>query len=407
MKKVMYLFCMISLLISCDEIPNKKLEDAKPIPLKAGMQERVKQDTDFAFDLFREVLNDSEEQNVFISPLSVSVALGMTWNGAEGDTKSGMETALKLSGMTSGEINEYYQIILENLPSLDKATKLHLANSIWYRKGFSVKEPFLQANKDHFKAEIRDLDFTHPSALKTINDWCAKQTNNLIKEPLDRILPDAMMYLINAIYFKGIWVNKFDKAKTSNANFYTEDGKVNSVKMMNQTAIFRYTEDGIAQYLDMPYGNKAFSMTVALPKEGVTTQEVLETMDTDKWNSIIYAMSHEVNVFFPRFKLEAQYTLNQPLSNMGMAQAFSGMADFSGISDNPLYISRVIHSTFCEVNEEGTEAAAVTIVEMEATAAPAPKTAIFNANRPFIFMIRENSTGLILFIGKMGVVEGK
>lgn len=382
------------------------MKPAKPILLRVGMQERVKQDTDFAFDLFREVLKASEEPNVFISPLSVSIALGMTWNGAEGDTKTGMETALQLSGMTPEEINEYYQIILESLPNLDKTAKLHLANSIWYRKGFSVKAPFLQANKDYFKAKIEDLDFAHPSALKTINNWCAEQTNNLIKEPLDRISADAMMYLINAIYFKGIWVNKFDKANTLDADFYTEDGKVNSVKMMNQIEVFQYMEDETAQYLNMPYGNQAFSMTVVLPKEGVTTQEALETIDTDKWNRIIYAMNHEVDVFFPRFKVEAQYILNKSLSNMGMDQAFSNKADFSGISDVPLHISRVIHSTFCEVNEEGTEAAAVTIVDMELTSAPAPEYAVFNANRPFIFMIRENSTGLILFIGKMGAVEG-
>ncbi len=405
MKKIIGLFLFMSLFLSCDELSNNKMEDAKPIPLKKGMQKRVEQDNAFAFDLFKEVVATTDEKNVFISPLSVSMALGMTWNGAEGATKSGMEAALKLSDMTPDEINEYYQIVLDNLPSVDKSTQLNIANSIWYREGFSIKQPFVEINKEYFKAEIKDLDFSHPSALKTINNWCAKQTNNLIKEPLDRITADAMMYLINAIYFKGIWVNKFDKKHTSDDDFHTEDQKVNRVKMMYQQNGFRYHEDEKAQYLDMPYGNKAFSMTVVLPKEDVSTQEALDAIDAKKWNNIINSHIQEVKVYFPKFKIEAKYILNQVLSNMGMEQAFSRSADFSGITDESLHISRIIHSTFCDVNEEGTEAAAVTIVEMELTSSPPDNVPIFEANRPFIFMIRENSTGLILFMGKMGAVE--
>lgn len=398
------LFLLSLLMFAACEQPDVKLKDAEPIPLKAGMEKRVQQDNAFAFDLFRQVLiNNADEKNIFISPLSVSIALGMVWNGANGETKTEMETALKMSGMTEDEINEYYQIMLSALPEVDPSTKLNIANSIWYREGFPVKDEYLKVNSDYFNAEVRELDFAKPNALSIINGWCAEKTNNLIKNPLDKISADAMMYLINAIYFKGIWVKKFEK-DTYKANFFAEGGNTVQVDMMQQKDTFGYWEDEMAQYLDLPYGNKAFSMTVILPSEGKTTDEVLETLDTEKWDNIINGFStHEVQVYLPKFKTTGKYELKEPLIQMGMVKAFSDQADFSNISDIDLLISRIIHSTYCDVNQEGTEAAAVTVVEFELTSMP--MNYIFNANRPFIFVIREKSTGVILFMGKMGQVE--
>ncbi|MEA4976215.1 MAG: serpin family protein [Paludibacter sp.] len=398
------LFLLSLLMFAACEQPDVKLKDAEPIPLKAGMEKRVQQDNAFAFDLFRQVLiNNADEKNIFISPLSVSIALGMAWNGANGETKTEMETALKMSGMTEDEINEYYQIMLSALPEVDPSTKLNIANSIWYREGFPVKDEYLKVNSDYFNAEVRELDFAKPDALSIINGWCAEKTNNLIKNPLDKISADAMMYLINAIYFKGIWVKKFEK-DTYKANFFAEGGNTVQVDMMQQKDTFGYREDEMAQYLDLPYGNKAFSMTVILPSEGKTTDEVLETLDTEKWDNIINGFStHEVQVYLPKFKTTGKYELKEPLIQMGMVKAFSDQADFSNISDIDLLISRIIHSTYCDVNQEGTEAAAVTVVEFELTSMP--MNYIFNANRPFIFVIREKSTGVILFMGKMGQVE--
>lgn len=398
------LFLLSLLMFAACEQPDVKLKDAEPIPLKAGMEKRVQQDNAFAFDLFRQVLiNNADEKNIFISPLSVSIALGMVWNGANGETKTEMETALKMSGMTEDEINEYYQIMLSALPEVDPSTKLNIANSIWYREGFPVKDEYLKVNSDYFNAEVRELDFAKPDALSIINGWCAEKTNNLIKNPLDKISADAMMYLINAIYFKGIWVKKFEK-DTYKANFFAEGGNTVQVDMMQQKDTFGYREDEMAQYLDLPYGNKAFSMTVILPSEGKTTDEVLETLDTEKWDNIINGFStHEVQVYLPKFKTTGKYELKEPLIQMGMVKAFSDQADFSNISDIDLLISRIIHSTYCDVNQEGTEAAAVTVVEFELTSMP--MNYIFNANRPFIFVIREKSTGVILFMGKMGQVE--
>lgn len=404
MKKLILLFVPLLLWSACDE-PVVQLKDADPVPLKVGMEKRVQQDNAFAFDLFREVIIDNaSEKNIFISPLSVSIALGMTLNGAVGDTKTEMETALKLKGMTEDEINEYYKIMLAALPGIDPSTILNIANSIWYREGFPVKPAFLQVNQQYFNATVREIDFTKPEALKTINDWCAEKTNQLIKEPLDNIPASAVMYLINAIYFKGIWAKMFEEKNTKVSNFYTEDEKTIKVDMMQQKDTFGYRSDELAQYLDMPYGNKAFSMTVILPKEGKTTGEVINQLTTERWNDVVAGMhSQEVQVYLPKFKTKGKYELKEPLKRMGMLKAFSDEADFTKIADARLLISRVIHSTYCDVNEKGTEAAAVTIVEIRELSMPV--VPLFNANRPFIFVIRERSTGVILFVGKMGQVE--
>lgn len=404
--KPFLLFLLPLFLIGCDD-NQIVINDPEPIKLKAGMEKRVQQDNEFALDLFKQVINTSGEKNVFISPLSVSIALGMAWNGAGGDTKTEMAATLKMAELTNEQINEYYQIMLNALPKVDNSTKLNIANSIWYRIGFPVKPTFLELNRTYFNSEVRPLDFAKTGAVDTINQWCADKTNQLIKRPLDRISDDAMLYLINAIYFKGIWRNQFDKKNTREANFTTVDSKEVKVNMMNQTANFGYYQDELAQYLDMPYGNKSFSMTVILPHEGKTTADILEQLDRPAWESIVSnltASTRKVIVSFPRFQIQAKYELKQPLMNMGMTKAFDAMqADFSEIADRDLVISSILHSTYCEVDEVGTEAAAVTIIEVELTSAPMHP--VFNANRPFVFVIRENSTGVILFMGKMGAVE--
>jgi len=386
-------------LTSCTE-PDVKM--AGDIPLKAGMEKKVAQDNDFSFDLLRQTIaNNSTEPNVFISPLSMSIALGMVRNGAAGTTRTEIEQALRLSGMNDQEINEYYKIMREGLLSVDPKTKLNIANSIWYRTGFPVKEPFLDVNRAYFNAEVKPLDFAAPGAVDIINSWCAKATNDLIKKPLDKISADAMLYLINAIYFKGVWVKQFDKKKTSQADFIAENGTRSKVDMMQQKDTFLYAEDDKAQYLDMPYGNKAFSMTIILPKDGLTTGQVLEDLSADEFSRIYSSLRmQEVNVYFPKFKMENKYEMNDPMIALGMKNAFTDKADFTPISDVKLLISRIIQSTYVDVDEEGTEAAAVTIVEVGVTSVP--MIPYFVANKPFIFLIREKSTGVILFIGKKG-----
>lgn len=411
MRKYLSVFALAILMASCSNQNDPTIKvptDAKPIILKAGCEKRINQDNAFAFDLLKQTIQSSGETNVFVSPLSVSIALGMAWNGANGQTKTEMETALKMSGMSIADINDYYKTMQSTLPSIDPTTKLSIANSLWYRSGFPVKSDFLKVNTDYFGSYIKELDFSQSWAVDTVNNWCAKKTNNLIKKPLDMIPPDAMMYLVNAIYFKGIWRQHFETKNTAEANFTNELGKAVKVNMMYQKDTFSYAQDSYAQYLDMPYGNKAFSMTVVLPNEGKTTGEVLDYMKTTGWDNTLKGFfTSQVEVYLPRFKTQNKFILNDPLENMGMNLAFTEFADFRNISNTPLMISRVIHDTYVEVTEEGTEAAAVTIVEFATTSVgPQPlPTPIFKVNRPFIFVIREQSTGVILFIGKMGNVD--
>jgi len=410
MKKFIQLIAILALTASCTTQNDpiiKTPKDAVPIALRVGMEKRVNQDNEFAFDLLKKTIASSGETNVFISPLSVSIALGMAWNGANGQTKTEMETALKMSGMSVADINDYYKIMQSTLPGIDPTTKLNIANSLWYKAGFAVKPDFLKVNTDYFGAYVKELDFSKAWAVDTINNWCAKKTNNLITKPLDQISSDAVMYLVNAIYFKGIWRKHFETKNTKESDFTNESGNVVKVNMMYQKDTFAYAADNYAQYLDMSYGNKAFSMTVILPVNGKTTADVLNYLTPDILNTRLETMStKEVEVYMPRFKTQNKFLLNDPLKNMGMNLAFSDMADFTNIADTRLQISRVIHDTYVEVTEEGTEAAAVTIVEIKTTAVEIPPpTPVFKVNKPFLFVIREKSTGVILFIGKMGTVD--
>jgi len=404
MKKIIQLFFILVLIAACKSQNEPVItEDAKPIVLRAGLEKRVAQDNEFAFDLFKKTIEDSGETNVLVSPLSVSIALGMAWNGAAGDTKTEMENTLKMSGLSVADINDYYKVMQSTLPAIDPTTKLNIANSIWYRAGFEVKPAFLKQNTDYFNAEVRELDFAQAWAKDTINNWCSRKTNHLIPEMLDEVAPDAVMYLINAVYFKGIWQKQFDKKNTLEANFTTEANEQVKVNMMFQKDTFLYVQDENAQYLDMPYGNKAFSMTVILPKEGKTTGDVLNFLTINQWSNVLQNLvSQEVEVYFPRFKTKNKFVLNESLKSMGMKLAFTGTADFSNIADAGLFISRVLHDTYVEVTEEGTEAAAVTVIEFKNSM---PMIPVFRVNKPFLYVICEKSTGVILFIGKMGSIE--
>ena len=410
MKQIISILLTVVLFSACKTISEPVIsipQDAKPLAMRVGLEKRIDQDNNFAFDLLKQTLQTSGESNVFISPLSVSIALGMTWNGANGNTRTEMGTALKMDGMSATDINEYYKTMQTTLPGMDPTTKLNIANSLWYKEGYPLKANFLKLNTDYFNAEVRSLDFEKAWAVDTINNWCARKTNQLIPKVLNEISRDAAAFLINAVYFKGIWRKKFDKKNTEEALFTDEKGQQLKVNMMYQKDTFAYSADATAQYLDMPYGNKAFNMTVILPNEGKTTADVLNNLTAESWNNRISSLkTREVEVFYPRFKQECKFELKDALQNMGMKQAFTDFADFSNMTDKRVKISFVKHDTYVEVTEEGTEAAAVTVVGIEFTSIQEPPvTPVFRVNKPFVFVIREKSTGVILFIGKMGKIE--
>ena len=291
------------------------------------------------------------------------------------------------------------------LPDLDPKTRLTIANSIWYRNSFSVKAGFLKTNTDYFNSEVAALDFDSPDAVKTINKWCSDHTNGLIPKVIKTIDPAQMMFLINAIYFKGTWVKQFDKKDTRESDFTNELNQRVKVNMMNITDTFAYTEDDYAQYLDMPYGNQAFSMTVILPKGTGRAADVFKTLTPEKYSQVLKGLDvQKVIVSMPRFRVKNRFQLKEPLRQMGMLKAFQPNAEFDNISIlKPLYIGFVQHDTYVEVTEEGTEAAAVTTIGFETTSLPV--NPYFIVNKPFAFVIREKSSGIILFMGKVGNAE--
>lgn len=408
MKKILLLFFALTLLTGCNNNEPDQGKEPGTINLTSAQKQRVVQDNDFSFDLLKETIKNSDESNIFISPLSVSLALGMLRNGAVGTTKSEMETALKMSGLSDTEINEYYRLMQLNLPGMDPKTKLSIANSIWVRddKSFIVKPDFLKTNSDYFNAYFKVMDFNQTWALDTINGWANRKTNGLIPKVLTNIDSSIMMLLMNAIYFKGTWVTQFDKKATSEYTFTNEFNAQVKVNMMNATDTFAYVSDNKAQYLDMPYGNKTFSMTVILPSATNSTDDVLNQLNSSSFSKIISEMKvQKVHVFFPRFKVKNTFMLNAMLQSMGMKKAFQENAELDGIASmKPLFVSFVKHDTYVEVTEEGTEAAAVTTIGVGTTSV-GPTEPYFIANKPFLFVIRERSTGVILFVGKMSNVE--
>lgn len=408
MKNIITLITLALLATSCstqNDPTDKISEDAKNISLTSEEHKRVEQDNAFAFNLLKQTIaTNPDETNVFVSPLSVSIALGMAWNGASGETKTEMESALKMNDLSTDVINSYYKIMQSTLPGIDPTTKLSIANSIWYKKGFAVKPNFLKTNTCYFNTYVKELDFSQTWAKDTINNWCAKHTKNLIPTILDAIPKEAMMYITNAVYFKGIWRNKFERKATSEDIFTNEQNKLSKVNMMYQKNTFGYAVDNQAQYLDLPYGNKAFSMTIILPDKDKTPTDLLGTLTNENWNNTLNNLSEqEVMVYLPRFKLQNKFQLKQTLQTMGIKQAFTEMADFTKIADGGLAISEVVHKTYVAVDEDGTEAAAVTNIGIYTTSIPC--CPVVSINRPFLFIIREKSTGVILFIGKMGNVE--
>lgn len=390
---------------------DKELPDPIKIELRGSEAEMVKSDQQFAIEFFANVFNEEAaelDKNFMISPLSLSMALAMTWNGADGETKAVMQKVLKLDGYTDQEVNEYYEKLREALLKTDPSTKLAIANSIWTNKNIKIKDDFIRLNNEYFNSTVESVDFSDANSVKLMNKWAADNTNNLIRHVLDKTNPNALMYLMNALYFKGIWTSEFNSRNTSSKPFYSEDGQTKNVDMMHQKSSFNYNENQTMQIVELPYGNQAFSMIVLLPKEGNKLADVTqELQNSNSWGNLVSGLrSTQVDLYLPKFKTEYSRVLNDVLEKMGMGIAFEpGAADFSRMTDADAFISFVEQFTYINTDEVGTEAAAVTVVGIEPTSYQPDRTATFNANRPFIYIIRENSTGSILFMGAVKYIE--
>lgn len=396
MKKVLLIFLTIILLATTIQLGCGKTPSAGSITSDISFNTNER----FDIKLFQAISSDDEGKNVFISPISIALALTMTMNGADGDTLEAMKQTLELEGLTDEEINEYYQSLIETLTTLDPEVILQIANSIWYRQGIPWRQEFLDICSTYYDAEVEPI-----STADVINSWVNDKTNGLIEEIIDDIPGDLVMYLINAIYFKGTWTYSFDEENTQDAPFYLADGSQIQCQMMALREHFKYYEDDEVKVIDIPYGDGEFVMTVILPADGKDIDEFVSEFTESDWEAWLSGMSmEEVQYSMPKFKLEYEKKLNDVLKALGMEIAFDGdTADFSRMREGgELWIGEVRHKSFVEVNEEGTEAAAVTVVSPITTTVFDPFTfKTMRVDSPFVFVIRDVVSDNMLFMGKI------
>jgi serpin B len=328
----------------------------------------------------------------------------MTLNGAEGATADSMKMVLSYTGMDSAAINGYCKTLRNTLLSLDPKVKLAIANSIWYQQDFYVLPEFIQTNAYYFDAVVQELNFSDPGAKDIINSWIEAKTNGRIEDMIKEIEPDIVMFLINALWFKGDWSSRFETENTKLENFYPVGADPVQTPMMHQKQNFAYFGNSLVRIAELPYGRGNFAMTILLPADGKTLSDVMEELNAETWNSWIHSLTEQKLVLaLPKLKFSYELKMNDALKSMGMSIAFyEGSADFTKI--NPaggLYISYVQQNTFLEVNEAGSEAAAATVVAIGKTSAGPEEEISFIVNKPFLLMITERSTGAILFTGRI------
>ena len=377
--------------------------------LPASPSSQLSSDVTFAhnglgFDLFKTLLKTGGENNVVISPTSIALALSMTYNGASESTKLAMAKTLKIETIDIKKLNEESANLIKLLSNPDPQVTLSIANSIWTRKGITFLQSFLTTNTTYYNAQIQSLDFSLPTAADTINAWVSKNTKEKIPTIVDKPIDSSIvMYLINAIYFYGTWTNEFDATLTKIMPFtLTDKSRIQHLLMKQERKDFLYQETTNFQAVQLAFGkNKRLSMVIMLPK--TTLSSFLGQLTHSTWNSWMKSfLPMEGTVLLPKFKIEYKASLKNPLLTLGMVPAFSSeTADFSGMrTQKDLFISDVIHKTYIDVNEKGTEAAAATVVGMVGTAAgPAKKTFVMEVNKPFFFAIADNQSGEILFMG--------
>lgn len=355
----------------------------------------------FGFDLLARTEKALPGQNLFLSPASAALAMAMVQNGAEGATRDEMAKTLRVEGLTPSQLNEADAALLDRLSDLDPKVQLRIANGIWTHKEASIRPDFTAVNQKYYHAEVAAADFANPETVQQINQWASRQTagkiNGILQPPLDPLL---RLIVLNAIYFKGDWTIQFDKKLTRDLLFTLSDGRSAKRPRMSRSGTFDYYENADLQAVSLPYGGRKISMIVCLPKHGLDA--FVQNLNSRAWTGLLSSLaSRKGRVELPRFKLEGEYDLTGTLAAMGMPRAFNRDADLSGISPERLFISWVKQKTYVDVNEEGTEAAAVTAVgvgrAMVVRQEPPPFELI--VDRPFFVALRDNQTGLVLFLG--------
>ena len=360
---------------------------------------------DFGFRLFAQLARQDASQNLFISPFSIALALTLTYNGAAHETQQAMAEALDLNQLSLADVNTEAAAMLAALADPDPQIQLAIANSLWTKLSWPFKPEFIARGQNFYRAEVQAIDFTAPEAAPTINAWVKDKTHDKIDQIIQasNLDPPTTLILINALYFKGKWTRPFDAQYTRAQSFFLLDGSIKQCPLMSQSGEYRYYEDERAQIVSLPYGAERISLIIALPKPELAFHDFQAALTEPRWQHWLSQLKSQAGtVVLPRFKAEYSQELKATLTALGMGLAFSQtQADFSQMSDRPSYINLVFHKTFLEVNEEGTEAAAVTAVVMQARGMPLKQRFTLRVDRPFFCAIVDQQTGAILFMGSI------
>lgn len=412
MTKMAALTSALMLATSCATTKNDKNEamavrpsvaedvDAQYLILSDHQREIIDKNNQFAVKLFQQVAGLN---STVVSPISVTYLMAMLANGADAQTKADIVKALQLSGNDLDEANALYKMMIERAGAYDKTTVCRLANYLAFNKNIDIKPAYAAAMKDTYHAAVEGLDFTSSKTAARINDWCKKSTEGMIPSIINDVDPNAMAYIMNAIYFNGTWTQKFEKRDTKEEPFRGYTRNIMRVPMMHMTEKLRYGSNDTYASVALPYGNGAYSMTILLPHNGQSVDDVLKAIADKKVNEMGQEASDcIVDLKLPRFTSDVETPLNNVIAKLGAASMFGPQADFSHISNSPLFVSKMFQKAKIEVSEEGTKAAAVTAAIMTMSALPTeqPKHVTFHANHPFVYMITENNTGSILFMGQ-------
>ncbi len=395
MKKLTF-FLSIWVLGACTD---KTVPESVQVNIPAEFSAKT---TSFAVDFWKTY----EKENggtYFLSPLSLNIALGMLVNGAEGETRAEIQKVLGFSDADLAVINASYAEMISKLPLVDPQVTNTTANSVWHEKEFPVEQTYLDALKKSFNAGVYAEDFRNTATVEKINRWAATHTNDKIKKVIEKIEDGQVLFLLNALYFKGEWTEKFDEKNTFKAPFNGVSKEVSQDFMYAQHNV-GYTRNEEFQMIELPYGNEKYALVAMLPVSG-TADEMISSLTTEKWAAARNSLStQKVEVFLPKFKMESSKKLNGVLEAMGMRKAFTDAAELGGISKSArLFVDFVKQDTYLSVDEKGSEAAAVTSIGVGVTSAPVYP--VFRCDRPFAFAIVEKTSDTIQFIGKVNDVE--
>lgn len=375
------------------------LMDDNYLILSDAQRDIIENNNAFALNLFSQMKGFDSK---VVSPMSVSYLMGMLANGADGQTRQEIMKAIGCEKVSLRDLNEFYQMLITRANYFDKATTINIADYIALNCHYLLKDGFASTMQNYYKAGVESLDFSKASTLKRINRWCSDHTDGMITKIIEQVDADAVSYIMNAIYFNGTWTDKFDTRQTKLENFQSYTRDIKKTQMMHRNGKYQYMDNADFAAVNLPYGNGSYSMTVILPNRGKSIDEVMAGLDAKKVSELRRSMDEcVVDLKLPRFTISQETSLNDIISKLGAPTMFTSGADFSNFASGNLSISKMLQKAKIEVSEEGTKASAVTMAMVAMTALrPEPRKVEFHANRPFIYMITEHSTGAILFMGQ-------